>query len=204
MTNSNHTPSLPGIAVPGSTAIPLPSAWVALVTKQLSNDEELLAWLETNLDSRLHFADGLVVITSRRMLAFASPSAPVLEWALDTGLSIHHHDHAGVGTLELRNHAGRLACWRFTLSQNLAALRIVSQFEQQLETLRTGHPPEVDDEAICPKCKAPLPPGEEDCPICVRELHTPPSTWTLFRLWRFTKPYRWKLLSAFLDRKSVV
>ena len=28
--------------------------------------------------------------------------------------------------------------------------------------------------------------------------HTPPSTWTLFRLWRFAKPYKWRLLAGFL------
>jgi ATP-binding cassette subfamily B protein len=26
----------------------------------------------------------------------------------------------------------------------------------------------------------------------------PPSTWTLFRLWRFARPYRWQLLAGFL------
>lgn len=178
--------------------IPLPGAWVSAVDKVLKSEENVLAWLETDLDSRLHFANGLVIVTSRRLLSLDSPVATAAEWPLESDLSMHHHDHAGVGTLEILDTNGRVASWRFTLSQNLAALRVVSQFEQQLETLRTGHPPEVDDEAVCPKCKAPLPPGEEDCPICVRELHTPPSTWTLFRLWRFTKPYRWKLLSAFL------
>jgi len=178
--------------------IPLPGTWVPIVDKALKNGESVLAWLETDLDSRLHFANGLVVVTSQRLLALDSPVAAATEWSLESGLSMHHHDHAGVGTLEILDANGRIASWRFTLSQNLAALRVVSQFEQQLETLRTGHPPEVDDEAVCPKCKAPLPPGEEDCPICVRELHTPPSTWTLFRLWRFTRPYRWRLLAAFL------
>ena len=28
--------------------------------------------------------------------------------------------------------------------------------------------------------------------------HTPPSTWTLFRLWRFARPYKWRLLAGFL------
>ena len=197
MTNSNHA-SLVSTAFPGNVPIPLPAAWVIPAEKPLKANESILAWLATDLDSRLHFADGLVVITDQRLLAFSSPAADVTDWALTSELSLQHHDHAGVGTLEILDANGRLACWRFTLSQNLAALRVVSQFEQQIETRRTGHPPEIDDEAICPKCKALLPPGEEDCPICVRELHTPPSTWTLFRLWRFTKPYRWKLLSAFL------
>ena len=33
---------------------------------------------------------------------------------------------------------------------------------------------------------------------CHRELHTPPSTWVLLRLWRFAKPYQGQLLLGFL------
>jgi ATP-binding cassette subfamily B protein len=43
-----------------------------------------------------------------------------------------------------------------------------------------------------------LPPGEEQCPQCSRELETPPSTWALLRLWRFARPYRWELLGGFV------
>ncbi|MEM5346324.1 ABC transporter transmembrane domain-containing protein, partial [Paraburkholderia azotifigens] len=53
-------------------------------------------------------------------------------------------------------------------------------------------------EVACPTCKAPLPPDEEECPQCNRELETPPSTWALLRLWRFARPYRWQLLAGFL------
>jgi ATP-binding cassette subfamily B protein len=44
--------------------------------------------------------------------------------------------------------------------------------------------------------RAGRPPAE--CPICAREIHTPPSTWTLFRLWRFARPYRWPLFWGFV------
>jgi ATP-binding cassette subfamily B protein len=37
---------------------------------------------------------------------------------------------------------------------------------------------------------APLPPDSDECPICTRELNTPPSTWVLLRLWRFARPYQ--------------
>ena len=46
----------------------------------------------------------------------------------------------------------------------------------------------------CPTCNATLPGGGESCPACERELHAPPSTWVLLRLWRFARPYRWQLL----------
>ncbi|MBK8523141.1 MAG: ABC transporter ATP-binding protein [Betaproteobacteria bacterium] len=192
------------MTTPGTTPAPalssaqLPDLWREKLGHRLTGQENILAWLETDLDSRLHFADGLVAITENRLFACAPGDSECREWALREGLSLSHHDHAGVGTLELVDTSGQLASWRFTLSQNLAALRVVTHFEQQLQTLITGQPPEVDDDTVCPKCKAPLPPGEDECPICVRELHTPPSTWTLFRLWRFAHPYRWRLLTGFL------
>ncbi|MBI2307892.1 MAG: ABC transporter ATP-binding protein [Rhodocyclales bacterium] len=194
MTDTRPAP-IPSAAAVGS---PLPERWQSLLDPLLAAGETLLAWLETDLDARLHFATGLVAITDRRLIACAPGASACVEWPLAAGLSLTHHDHAGVGTLELVDTSGRLACWRFTLGENLAALRVVAQFEQQMHTLLTGQPPEVEEEAVCPRCKAPLPPGEDECPICVRELQTPPSTWVLFRLWRFAHPYRWRLLAGFL------
>lgn len=46
--------------------------------------------------------------------------------------------------------------------------------------------------------RTPLLAGQEECPVCSKEIHTPPSTWTLFRLWRFAQPYRWRLFFAFI------
>ncbi len=176
---------------------PLPPQWQASLQDHLAPGETLLAWLETDLDARLSFAKGLLAVTERRLLSRPAGSDAWLEWPIAAGLTLAHFDHAGVGTLELVNAEGRLACWRFTLSENLAALRVVNNFEERLQTIVTGRPPEKDEEEICPKCKAPLPPGEDECPVCVREHQTPPSTWVLFRLWRFAHPYRWQLLLGF-------
>jgi hypothetical protein len=41
-------------------------------------------------------------------------------------------------------------------------------------------------------------PVKDECPICSHETAAPPSTWTLFRLARFARPYKWQLLSGFL------
>jgi ATP-binding cassette subfamily B protein len=61
-----------------------------------------------------------------------------------------------------------------------------------------GRQPTPPEPLTCPTCDAPLPPGTDECPTCAREIHTPPSTWTLFRLWRFARPYRGQLLAGFL------
>ncbi|MGH8847294.1 MAG: ABC transporter ATP-binding protein, partial [Polaromonas sp.] len=117
--------------------------------------------------------------------------------------------HAGVGTLELHEVHGdahkRQASWRFTLGANVQALRLVRLFAQQQALVRAGAPaasgPQhgpADELALCPTCDLPLPPDSEECPTCARELHTPPSTWVLLRLWRFARPYRHQLLAGFL------
>ena len=176
----------------------LPSRWTAEVEPQLAAGEKLQAWVEIDLDNRLQFADGLVIATNQRLLARAPGETQWQHWPLHTGLKLNHLDHAGVGTLELLDAQGRLACWRYTLGHNLAALRVITEFELQLESLRTGRPVERSQEDFCPKCKAPLEPGQDECPICTHATATPPSTWTLFRLWRFAKPYKWQLLAGFL------
>ncbi|MEN3112484.1 ABC transporter ATP-binding protein [Uliginosibacterium paludis] len=174
----------------------LPAPFGAELAARTREDETVLAWMELDLDGRLAFGKGLVALTAHRLLARA-PGEDWQEWPLAAALEMRHADHAGVGSLELVTPAGRLARWRYTLNQNLAALRLIGEFERQIEALRTGEAPRLRDEEICASCKAPLPPGEDECPVCARELHEAPSTWTLFRLWRFARPYRWQLISGF-------
>ncbi len=115
-------------------------------------------------------------------------------------MTLQLHDHAGVGTLQLFNAQGRLAVWRFTLGLQSAAVRWVAQFEAQIGPLvGEGRPLQLASlGTVCPVCQTPMDEGDEDCPSCGREDLTPPSTWTLFKLWRFAKPYRARLLVGFL------
>ena len=175
-----------------------PDAWQAELPLQLAPEEQVVAALETDLDVHLVFSPGQVVLTNRRLLARSPGDADWTAWPLRPGLSLQHHDHAGVGTLELHDATARLACWRFTLAHNVAALRLNDRFAAQLASHLSGQPVEHTDETVCPTCKALLEPDQEECPICSRELHEVPSTWTLFRLWRFARPYRNQLLAGFL------
>lgn len=174
---------------------------------QLATDENVLCTLVVDLDGQLRFAQGLLALTGRRLLA----RNPAGEWAawptVDAagnglpGLSLRHFDHAGVGTLELHQGGIRLAGWRFTLGANVQALRLVRLFAQQQAQAGNQAGGEAllpDETALCPECDLPLPPDSEECPACARELHTPPSTWVLLRLWRFAHPYRHQLLAGFL------
>ncbi|MDO8931772.1 MAG: ABC transporter ATP-binding protein [Rhodocyclaceae bacterium] len=176
----------------------LPEPWHAEVAALLAGGESILACLEVDLDARLHFAAGLVVVTDRRLMTRLPEQEDWQEWPYRPGLVLRHHDHAGVGSLELLDDTARLACWRYTLGQNIAALRLIDEFDLQLGSHVSGLPPQRATEAVCPQCKAPLEPGQDECPICTREIHTPPSTWTLLRLWRFATPYNRQLLAGFL------
>ncbi len=176
----------------------VPAAWRADVESRLASGENVITSLEIDLDARLHFNKGLVIVTDQRLLARAPGETTWRDWPYRKGLQLKHHDHAGVGHLEVSDDAGRLADWRFTLGQNLLAIRLMDQFQLQLESRVSGHPVLQEDRSICPSCKAPLEPDQDECPICTKVIHTPPSTWTLFRLWRFAKPYRAQLLAGFL------
>ncbi|QEL66507.1 ATP-binding cassette, subfamily B, bacterial [Oryzomicrobium terrae] len=189
----------------GPAPVVLPGPWTGDAAPPLTADETLVSWVETDLDAQLRFVPGLVAVTTRRLLARAPGETAWQAWPLRAGLALQHFDHAGVGNLELvdttdQATAGprRLACWRYTLGQNPAALRLVDRFEGLRDSLVSGTPEVLADEGLCPQCKTPLPAGQDECPLCTKETPTPPSTWTLFRLWRFAKPYNGQLLAGFL------
>ncbi len=190
---------MPHLPLPAAGAVPpLPTPWPAPVSAALQDNETIQAWLETDLDDRLNFARGLVLLTDRRLLAWRAAEAPAEAWELAAGLRLDQHDHAGVGSLELFDAAGRRACWRYTVARNLAALRLIGEFDLQRDSRVSGRPVQRPADELCPTCKAPIPPGEEECPVCNREAAVAPSTWTLFRLWRFARPYKGQLLLGFI------
>jgi ATP-binding cassette subfamily B protein len=144
----------------------LPPAVHREVAALLSEGENVLASFEVDLDAQLRFAQGRVVLCEHQLLARAPGEARWQAWPLHPTLRLQHFDHAGVATLELIDDQGRLAAWRYTLAQNLVALRLIDQFEERIEILRCGHAPAHGSDEICLTCKAPLPPGEDECPIC--------------------------------------
>ncbi len=193
---TTQTPALVATTHPSLGS--LPAERRAEIQPMLAEKEHILGWLEPDLNARLEFSSGAVLVTDRRVLARAPGDTVWRDWPYRRGLVLRHHDHAGVGTLELHDDRQRLACWRYTLGQNVAALRLLDHFERQLASHLSGRPVAREMESVCPNCKAPLEAGQDECPVCTRELHTPPSTWTLFRLWRFARPYSRQLLGGFV------
>ena len=132
-------------SLPADLPTPLLGApWHDQLTRILHSGETVLAWLETDLDERLNFASGLVVLTDRRLVSFqdgkrgesaTQAGAPPLahrEYPLRSDLVLAHQDHAGVGTLTISSATARHGVWRYTLRQASPALHLIDEFERQL------------------------------------------------------------------------
>ena len=178
----------------------VPDAWQAEVSSHLQSEENVSAWLEVDLDGELLFAKNVIILTDRRVLSPGHAEKSWQSWALQPDLTLKLSDHAGVGTLELTSASGRLAVWRFTLGLQSAAARWVAQFEHQMAQLAGDGRPlqKALAVSVCPVCQAVMREDDDECPSCGREDLAPPSTWTLFKLWRFAKPYKRSLLGGFV------
>ena len=90
----------------------LPAEWRSEILDACSAGEMVLEHLELDLADDLRFAAGIVVLTNRRLLAKAPGETAWRHWEFRSGRALDHRDHAGVGTLELRDEsqpAGPLA-----------------------------------------------------------------------------------------------
>ncbi len=155
-------------------------------------------WFEYDLDTRLHFARGIVVLTEHRLLTRAAGDVEWQSWEYREGLRLNHSDHAGVGCLELSDQQSRLMFWRYTMGQHTAALRFIDQFEVLRAASVAGQGAAARLE-VCPRCQAVLPTGESTCVVCgTAEATAAPGGWALLRLWRFARPYRAALLFGFV------
>jgi len=177
---------------------PTPAAVLSAGAAPLDAGDNVLASLAVDLDESLSFGSGQLVLSEQALWSRPPGATDWQRLAIAPDLELRHHDHAGVGTLELSRPTERVARWRFTLAANVQALRFVKRFEQLQAARERGVAPEGDDPTRCPSCRAPLPPDSDECPLCTRELNTPPSTWVLLRLWRFARPYQGQLLIGFL------
>jgi ATP-binding cassette subfamily B protein len=180
-------------------------SWRAGIAPQLASGEKICAWLETDLDTALRFNKTLLVVSDRALYAQndvkndgqhdgAQPASAWLCWpyAASPGLTLSHHDHGGVATLELQDATGRLAFWRYTLGQGIVAQRLIDQFQRQaaMATMSNAERESALDAAAAADL--------EDVGVDAELRDAPSSHWALFRLVRFAKPYKGTLLIGFL------
>ena len=147
---------------------------------QLRAGEEIVAVLALDLDEQLRFRPGLLALTSQRLLA-RDAQGHWSSWPLGTELNLVQHDHAGVVRLELHDSHALLGCWRATLGHHADAVKLEQAFAQ----LREGR---ARPQALTVAPSA----GSREEP------EAPSSPRTLLRLWRFARPYKWRLLLGFV------
>lgn len=186
-------PTLPSVLRSG-----IAQAWLSSVPVELLPDESPLSGLELDLDGELVFARTALILTERRLLACREDEKKWQQWVIAPDWQCRVSDHAGVGRLEVFDSQGRLAVWRYTLGIQPAVNRWVEQMRLRIVALDV-HAPTLEPgiaESMCPQCQTPLPEDALVCPTCQPD-DAPPSTWTLFKLWRFARHYKWQLLSGF-------
>ena len=201
---------------PPTDLLGLPLFWQEGVLSQVHLGENVLAWLEVDLNVELRFKKNLVILTDQRVISTDDTQNNWNFWPLTADLSLRVIDHAGVGTLALNQTGRRLAAWRFTLGLEAAVLRWKLRFEnQQIQAAQSGRflgmPLTGNDEStaaepgvvsmrhvLCPVCQNVVDASDEECPVCLEKDEAPTSTWTLFKLWRFAKPYQGQLLLGFV------
>ena len=203
---------------PPTDLLGLPLFWQEGVLSQVHLGENVLAWLEVDLNEELSFKKTLVILTDQRVISTDEAQKNWNSWSLTPDLSLRVLDHAGVGTLALHQGGTRLAAWRFTLGLEAAVLRWKLRFENRL--LQTGPSASFMGQSLvgqvqggadwtepgvaqmrhvlCPVCQNVVDASDEECAVCLEKEQAPPSTWTLLKLWRFAKPYQWQLLLGFV------
>jgi ATP-binding cassette subfamily B protein len=172
----------------------LPASRREETVRQLEPGETLLAGFEPDLDPHLHYADGLVVLTDRRLLT-RETDARWRSWPLTASSNLHTAEHGGAGTLELVDATGRLAYWRYTAGRGTAAQRLV----QKLSAWRTsregsGGAPVT---AVCPSCGAPIQAEDSRCATCAAG-PSKASVSALVRLISFARPRAGLVVLGFL------
>ncbi len=186
----------------------LPANVRGLVDAQLEAGETPLAWLEVDLDSRLHYADGLVLLTDRRLIdvgpteraAQTMPrdvaTIPVRSWSLDAIRSLRTKEQAGVGCLEVLG-ADRLLCqWRYTIARAPDAHRLAERFTWLREGEAGGEELSERPTRTCPGCGAILAADQKTCPDC-GSAKEKPALGALYRLVGFAKSRKWMILLGF-------
>ena len=72
----------------------LPDAWNQALRLQLEKEETVLNAVEIDLDARLHFARGIVVLTERRLLTKQAGSVEWQSWKLEKNVHPHTLRHS--------------------------------------------------------------------------------------------------------------
>ena len=111
----------------------------AVLRALLRAGETAIAWLDIDLDDRLFYAQGLVGVTTERVVfvpnaAFdksygkkTAPDDPPQEWLIPRIQGAVCYEAAGLGSLELLGNEQLLARWNYTAKEFAAASRVARE-----------------------------------------------------------------------------
>jgi ATP-binding cassette, subfamily B, bacterial len=176
----------------------------------LAAGESPLAWFELDLDTRLHYARGLLVLTPSRLLdigpfeaigddALPPAAAGVMRsWPLDATSILRVKDQNSAGRLELLGPSGLLCHWRYTIGRSPLAHRLANRFQRLHDgELSGGDETGEAPTTVCPSCGAILAAAQVKCPDC-GSVGDKPTIGALYRLAAFAKPRKWMILLGFV------
>ncbi len=184
----NESTSIAASLVANSTGAIPPNLKKELQAQLLPN-EDVITWFEPNLDAKLRFGSGFVVLTNLGVLARQPSSkaesiSPWLRWELSDIREIKKLDRAGLGILELLGDKKILEAWRFTAGNTSSAALLATK----LKLLKAGKSEETEISAsICPSCGGSMLVGQMVCSNC-EPAAAPDTNRSLWRLARFAKP----------------
>ncbi len=193
----------------GYSPASLPASWNSIVSAKILPTENVLGWMQVDLDAQLCFNPGILICTEGRLISIQKRAHGEFQtqlWDLRPELKVNYFDYAGVGNLELLDSDSKLVAWRFTLKYQQNASQITElvnllcqslALDPQAPISQDNESERLSQENRCPQCKALLD-ASGQCRSCQRQAAAPAVSWSLFRLWRFAKPYQWQLLSGFL------
>lgn len=166
-------------------ANPLPDPWNSVVLRTLLAAEQVVAWLELDLDERLNFESGLLVLTNQRLLGFQQgKSDPTVSEQFGPDWNLHLGDEKSVARFELFSPTERRAVWHFTTGKHAAA----SRFQQRFDEVRSGAGEALQYQpTVCPSCGALIASEDGICSACAPTA-VPPTMSSLLRLLQFAKP----------------
>ena len=122
---------------------------------ELAADEKILCVFRPDLSAALRFADGVIVVTPRRIW-FRDEQGVVGELLRDVPIEVERREHAGVCELFLRR-ADQVARFRYTLARAREAAELAETLGRRADAPRGGESSGVDeDEPVAISTRSPL------------------------------------------------
>lgn len=176
----------------------LPTYWNDDLSSQLIFGEIVLVAIKIELNTQLQFIEGIVAVTSQRLMAKMYGDEAWQNWYFHDDLRLVQHDHAGIGFLELLDAHKRITYWRYRFGDG-AIKELIECFAQQ----RKLHAQNESDSFLHSLTQDQIPSKNSvqelsEFLVANESIEEATSTWNLLRLWRFARPYKGRLLIGFL------